>query len=369
MPVLRFLLTAAIAVLLTACGPRPVIFVDEAAASVGKVQRVFVGTTRQRDPETRFGAERSGDLAFARYDVSVPPAHETGRIEWPRQAPDATQHFIATEEVLYQGAGEFRRDLRQALLTRPVGKRVAIIYVHGFNNTFSDGVYRLAQMSHDFGLPDVAVHYSWPSAGSALGYAYDHDSVLFARDGLEELLSVVRAAGANEVLLVGHSIGAQLVMETLRQMAIANPRSLDRQVGGVVLLSPDIDIDLFRQQAARIGDLPQPFAIFSSDRDRALRLSARLTGRTDRLGNVTDPEILSDLEVTIFDLSEFSDGPVGHFSAATSPALIRILKLAPGIEAAFANDPSGRAGLIPGTVLTVQNATQVILNPAAAGAQ
>ena len=72
----------------------------------------------------------------------------------------------------------------------------AIIYVHGFNNTFADGVYRIAQLSHDFGFDGVAVHYSWASAGSALGYEFDRDSVLAGRDGLERLIETVPAAGA-----------------------------------------------------------------------------------------------------------------------------------------------------------------------------
>ncbi len=46
-----------------------------------------------------------------------------------------------------------------------------MVFVHGFNNTFADGLHRTAQIRHDFEIPGVAVHYAWPSAGNALGYA------------------------------------------------------------------------------------------------------------------------------------------------------------------------------------------------------
>ena len=31
----------------------------------------------------------------------------------------------------------------------------------------------------------MAVHYAWPSAAEPLGYVYDRDSAIFARDGLD----------------------------------------------------------------------------------------------------------------------------------------------------------------------------------------
>ena len=101
----------------------------------------------------------------------------------------------------------------------------------------------------DFRLPGIGVHFSWPSAAHPLGYTYDRDSVLYARDGLEQLLRQVSAAGPDRIILVGHSLGSMLVMETLRQMEIRSPAWAQRNLGGVVLVSPDLDVDVFRQQS------------------------------------------------------------------------------------------------------------------------
>jgi esterase/lipase superfamily enzyme len=211
-------------------------------------------------------------------------------------------------------------------------------------------------------LPGVAVHYAWPSAGNPLGYIYDRDSALFARDGLEALIREVEAAGADQIVIVAHSLGSLVTMEALRQMAIDRPGSVYRRIDGVILISPDIDIDVFRAQAARIGRLPDPFGIFVSKRDRALALISRLAGQQNRLGNVANVDQVSDLEVTIIDVTGFSQG-LGHFTPGTSPVLLQIFARAASVDTAFRGDASGRIGLLPGTVLTVQNATEIILTP------
>lgn len=350
---------------LAACAPRGSITIVPAAAQVGQVRQVFVGTTRTLDTATMtFSSERHEGVDYAQVDVSVPPERKLGTITFPHRdgAPDPRKDFLTTAETIYAGPTGFRADLSRALRAEPSGRREAVVYVHGFNNTFAEGVYRIAQISHDLDVPGVAVQYAWPSAANPVNYAYDRDSVLFARDGLEQLLAQVVASGADHILLVGHSMGAMLVMETLRQMRLDGNAAVTGHLGGVVLISPDIDVDVFRTEALRFGKLPQPFIIVTSQRDRALGLAARLTGQRHRLGNLADVTRVSDLKVTLLDVGAFSEG-VGHFTAATSPALLKILGRIGDLNNAYAGDPTGKIGLLPGVALTVQNATQVILRP------
>ncbi|MGL5011442.1 MAG: alpha/beta hydrolase, partial [Paracoccaceae bacterium] len=345
--------------------------VDPTAAAVGDVVPIFIGTTRGFDPALqRFTAERSEVLGFARYDVSVPPDREVGEISFarPNQRPDPQTHFLTTRAEVLSDAPAFRAGLAGALRGRPRGERDAIIFVHGFNTTFAEGLYRLAQMAHDLNLPGVPVHYAWPSRGAALGYVADRDSSLFARDGLEVLINQVEAAGAENIVLVAHSMGSNLLMESLRQLAIrGDTRTLSR-INGVVLISPDVDVDVFRGQALAMEKLPQPFLIFGSDRDRILGLSARLTGEPERLGNLSDIGRLADLEVTYLESSAFSEG-TGHFDLGNSPALIGLIERIGDVDAALERDRRGRTGLLPGIVLTVRNATEIVLAPVAAISQ
>jgi esterase/lipase superfamily enzyme len=353
-------------VLLAACTPRGSITLVPEAAAVGQVIPVFVGTTRGFDPATQtFDITRSETLNFARFDVSVPPNREVGDITFPgRRAPDPSRDFLTTSALAIADAPAFRNDLATALRARKPGDRDAVIFVHGFNNTFAEGLYRLAQLSHDLELPGVAVHYSWPSRGAALGYVSDRDSALFGRDGLESLIREVQQAGAENIVLVAHSMGSALLMESIRQIAIRGDQSSLDRIGGVVLISPDIDVDVFRTQALAIGKLPEPFLIFGSDRDQLLNLSARITGEPERLGNLSDVRRLADLEVTYLDVAAYDEG-AGHFNLGNSPALISLMGRIGDVDAALARDRRGRTGLLPGVVLTVRNATEIILAPVA----
>lgn len=345
------------------CSPQGAITEFSDAAMVGKVRNIYVGTTRRMIVGGHFGSKRSANLTYHRYDISVPPVRETGQVVWPKGDPDPQKDFLTTSANHFNGSNSFITDLARSLRKHPRGDREVVVFVHGFNSNFAEGLYRFAQLSHDMELHNLGIHYSWPSLGKPLGYEYDRDSALFARDGLEALLKSVKAAGAEKILLVGHSMGALLTVETIRQMSISDGPALDDMLGGVILISPDIDVELFRQQARRLKPMPQPFVIFTSQKDRALRLSALLTGRKERLGNVADINELADLEVTLIDVTNFSDSFVGHFPQATSPALVKILKRLNNVEAAFQNDSSGRAGLLPGTILQIRKATQIILSP------
>lgn len=348
------------AVFLSACAPRGDLLVAPDIASVGNDVEVFIATSRRmligRDP----GPYRSDHPAYMSRTVAVPPDREPGSLTLASDPIDPTTEFFATNSTRFADRSAFQRNIARAVGARPRGSRDVVVYVHGFNNTFAEGVLRIAQLSNDLEIPGVAVHYSWPSAGNPLGYGYDRDSVLFARDGLEVLLRTVANTGAERVLVVAHSMGGLLTMEALRQIAIAEPNWPSREIYGVVLFSPDIDIEVFRSQARRIDPLPERFAIFVSERDRALRLSARLTGQTSRLGNIADAEALSELDVVLLDISEFSSG-AGHFTAANSPTMLALLRRLSEVERAFEGDRAGRTGVLPGTVLTVQSATNILL--------
>jgi esterase/lipase superfamily enzyme len=363
MPLLRSLFVLAF-FLLPACAPRGSFTAAPAGQAISAEETIFVGTTRTSET-AEFGFGRADALSFMRYDISIPEDRDPGELTWPprNRKPDPARDFLTAKEVVYTGPESFRSAM--ADVVRQENQRSAVIYVHGFNVNMAEGVYRFVQMHHDLQVPAIAVHYSWPSRGSALGYIHDRDWALFARRGLEELLDEVAATGVTEITIISHSLGASLTMETLRQIALErNTRVMDR-IRGVVLIQPDIDVDVFRSQARDIGKLPQPFVIFGSSADRVLNISARVSGASERLGNLSDISKIADLEVTYVDTKNFAAGS-GHMNLATSPALISLIGGIEDMERAFSADQSARVGLLPGIVLTVRNATEIVLAPVVA---
>ena len=158
--------------------------------------------------------------------------------------------------------------------------------------------------------------YSWPSRATGYGYAYDLDSMLFARDGLEQTIRELKAMGVKRVILVAHSMGGALSMEMMRQTELQEPGWAKRNIEGVVLISPDLDLDLFRSQMKRIDDPPDPFIVMVSQKDKILNISARLRGTDEgqRLGNISSVDSLEEFPISVIDTTAFnSDAAVLAF--------------------------------------------------------
>ena len=361
----RTLLLSLVTALIACAGPKPLKFVDD-PTGVGTRHKIFVATSRERvEAEQAFGSERAHRVSYRNFTVSVPPRHRAGKIEWPRGKPDPKSDFVTVDSREYSGAAEFRSAIDAAASRRPVNRREAVVFVHGFNNDFAQGVYRLAQIYHDIEPPGIAVQYSWPSRGRTTAYLYDRESTFFARDGLEELLVSLSQTSVSRILLVGHSVGAFLAVETLRQMSIRGDRDVRRKLSGVVLVSPDIDIEVFRSQISRIDPLPDPFIVFVSNRDQALGILTRLIGQTERLGSLSDIADLKEIDITVINTSEFRDGDVNkHFTPATSPSVIAVLKALPRTEIAESLVAlQNTEGPFVGTVRTQDNVTEIVLVP------
>lgn len=357
-----FLLSTA-STALVACAPRGTFTLDPAAARVGVVEPIYLATSRSpAEAPSFFGTGREAHVSFARFDISVPPDRETGSVNFPGdRKPNPERDMLTVEAMLYTGPDAFRRALGQSI-HKPASKGVVNIFVHGFNTNTAEAVYRLAQMAHDIKMTGTFVQFAWPSLGNAFGYVHDRDSAVFSRDALEDTIEVVASAGARSIVLMAHSMGAYLAMETMRQMAIRGTGGGLAKIDSVVLISPDIDVDVFHSQMRVIEHPPEPFVIFGSRRDAALRLSSILVAEPARLGNLKDPSVLDDLPVTYIDIEAFRDG-TSHFAVATSPELIQVLNGFANADAWLSRDEKRTANPLHGLLLTVGDATEVVLGP------
>ncbi|AZO01843.1 MULTISPECIES: alpha/beta hydrolase [unclassified Mesorhizobium] len=302
--------------------------VSAPASDIAARHEIFVATTRQqatKDPRQVFDGDRSLTTGYARVDVTVPKIHQVGAIERAKGPADSNpaKQFTATDVVHYADASQFAKAVGSNIA---IGGDRALVFVHGFNNGFDDGVFRLTQIAHDTKYPGTPVLFSWASSGKTTGYIYDKDSSTAARDDLEATLRMLAKTRVKSIDIIAHSMGTWLTMEALRQLAITGDRDLNGKLGYVVLASPDIDVDVFKKQMIRYGKPDKPFAILLSGDDRALKLSSFISGDKPRVGDYGNAADLASYGVVVADLTNTKGGDrLNHAKFADNPILVQLL--------------------------------------------
>ncbi len=300
---------------------------------------LLVATTRERDqrPGTLFNGDRASAVDYAEITVSIPPTHKQGEIEWATTPPgDPNADFVVRDEQYLDGDKGFIRALNAQLAARPPGRRNVLLFIHGFNTMFAEGLYRLAQIAHDAKAPAVPVLFTWASRGKPAAYVYDLNSATAARDELEHTLRLLLASNADQVNVLAHSMGNWVTVEAFRQIKISGNLDHTNKLGYVFLAAPDIDIDVFKSQMRRFGKPRRPFYIVLSKDDRALWLSRTIAGGVTRVGDNPDVAELAALGATVIDLTDVKATDASNHDkfdqlAAVAPQLRDVL--AQGIAA------------------------------------
>ena len=321
---------------LAACASRPEsgFLSPVAVSSPGAVDHtLLVATTRERDPRpgTLFNGDRASAVDYAEITVSIPPTHKDGQIEWAKTPPgDPSADFVVRDEKYLDGDKAFVQALNAELATRPPGKRRVVLFIHGFNTMFAEGLYRLAQIVHDAKAPGIPVLFTWASRGKATAYIYDTNSATAARDELEHTLRLLLASNADEVNVLAHSMGNWVTVEAFRQIKISGNLEHANKLGYVFLAAPDIDIDVFKSELRRFGAKHKPFYVVLSRDDKALWLSGTIAGGVTRVGD--DPRVaeLAQLGATVIDLTDVQATDSAHHDkfdqlAAVAPELRGVL--------------------------------------------
>ncbi|MDM9628415.1 alpha/beta hydrolase [Rhizobium sp. S152] len=320
-------------VVLSGCGHPTGVMTPVAltAAATGTSQiNMLVATTRQPsgDPATLFNGERSPKPSLTEVAVSIPPDNkrQPGTVQWPRRLPpNPATDFAVTRVNHIETTKEARGWFRQHV----VGGH-ALVFIHGFNNTYEDSVFRLAQIVHDSGMQATPMLFTWPSRARVTAYEYDKESTNYSRTALEQALrALADDPDVKEITILAHSMGTWLAMESLRQMGIRDGH-VNPKIRNVILASPDIDIQVFAKQFAEMGKPTPKFTIFVSQDDRALAASSFLTGRISRLGSI-DPTVepfrsrLEAAGITAIDLTKVKGGGLNHGKFAESPEIVQLI--------------------------------------------
>ena len=283
--------------------------------------------------------------------VTVPPDHQVGEIERARFGHDDPQHDFTVSAYRALEDSEFRDEIASHLSGRIGSNRDVLVYVHGFNTSYDEARFRLAQVTTDGRFGGVQVLFTWPASGSLFDYEAAKESASASRDALAQtLMELGDLPDVGRIHILAHSMGSWLTMEALRQDAIAGKPDLNGKLGDVMLAAPDIDVNVFRNQMAKLD--PSHISVLVSANDRALSLSRRLAGDRPRVGaldprNPADQALLDRLGVKVYDLSSESVGFIGHGTYANAPDVVKKIGATIGAKRVQDSDVTAVLGTRP----------------------
>ncbi|MCU0836780.1 MAG: alpha/beta hydrolase [Chromatiaceae bacterium] len=220
---------------------------------------------------------------------------------------------------------EVKRRLAQA------PKREVLVYIHGFNETFATAAYTAAELCHFLGREPVCAFFTWPasSTGNFLtSYTTTTESADYSIEHLKKSLRTIAATpGVEGLHILAHSRGTALTLKAVRELAMEaisagkEPASLYK-IQNLVLLSPDIDIDVAGQNITSFlsdpdlvtvwpeARLPRilkgRMTIYTSPEDRALLISKILFRSRERVGQLR-PEDIPDRIQRHFEITGRTD--------------------------------------------------------------
>jgi esterase/lipase superfamily enzyme len=297
------------------------------AAPRARMVQVFIASTREGEKGAASQKSAGEGLHYALATLTLPPQHQAGAIESPIWgAANSKDHVVVAGERALD-ADEFRAEFASHVSGRIGVNRDVLVYVHGFNTGFEESRLRAAQIAADSHFGGVPVLFTWPTKSQVFGYVSDKDSAMASRDALQDVLSQISATpGVGKIHILAHSMGGWLAMEALRQASLSGHRDLDGHLGEVMLASPDIDLEVFDAQMARIR--PANVTVLASPNDRALSLSSALAQSRQRVGaiNPANPEDKARIEAAgarVYDLSSASAGFIDHDAYAVAPDVLR----------------------------------------------
>ncbi|MEL7049059.1 MAG: alpha/beta hydrolase [Pseudomonadota bacterium] len=300
------------------------------------------GAPRYMKPISEPGLQRGHRLHLGRAHVTVPKiAREKGTIQRPWQIAFLDYSFYSEDEdprehftigSLHSMDAETFMDQSNLHLSRSDRyKDQAFVFVHGFNTTFSEAAYRTAQIAYDLEFDGVPYMYSWPSRGEETGYFYDRDSADRARGYFLKFLKMVAdKTKAKRIHIISHSLGIRPLSEALKIARLEGRTRDDLKIGQLILASPDMDQDVFKEVASALTKSAQGTTLYAASNDLALMASRALARGKPRAGDVTKDGPMIVAGIDTIDVSQA--GPnrwltYNHANYADSSHLLTDLRL------------------------------------------
>jgi esterase/lipase superfamily enzyme len=257
--------------------------------------KLYYGTNRKPNNLNNFSEGYSDKRAKKLYtgtcSVHIPASHKRGKIDgsiWGKLIHwDKSYGDIVLKKIEgYKTTEEFWDELKE-LFRSLEGKKEALIFIHGYNNSFEKAARRAAQIGFDLNIKGVMAFYSWPSKNKISKYSSDEATIQASEKYIKEFIrGFAQKSGATKVHIIAHSMGNRGLLRVIHDIANETPSV---KFGQIILAAPDVDSDLFEHISDAYTKLSDRTTLYISSDDKAVSAS-QLKHDSPRVG-VADPHI------------------------------------------------------------------------------
>lgn len=250
----------------------------------------FYATNRANTEETFNGrGNQLGDeILTGTFDVKISPYMTIMPFVWF----DKTSMTWAGRQELPKN--NFKTKLRQAVQDSP--RKSLLVIVWGFRDWFQSAALKTAFTAYTLDINTPVMLFDWPGnqGEGRSGYAASQIvSNKSAPDLGQMLADAIRETGAEDVWVMGSSLGCETICEGLEWLSHqADLFQGKPKLSHVILSAPDVSAQAFDEQfAERIQKLSKHLTAYVSSNDRALLMSHWINGerRLGRTAQVTVP--------------------------------------------------------------------------------
>lgn len=254
--------------------------------------------------DSYFGVTGQKNPTYVSCTVSVPKKHSIGALdESEERIPDPQAFFFPTR---MENLDE------PQLIARAAAAEETIVFVHGFNVSFSEAVHRAAQIKYDLKFPGSIVLFSWP-AGAEEGFLSNLDisgtyrankmMAELARPAFTSFITRLSDTRTRVHILV-HSMGHEVVLP-----ALASSSSV--RVDQLILNAPDFAVEEFQKLAPALGKISRRVTLYCSPGDNALVASEKVNSNR-RIGRCSRVAGIDVINVNEVDTPVLGFGGLGH---------------------------------------------------------
>lgn len=258
-------------------------------------------------------------LHFGEATVTFPVTrHRTGKIERPIFGKIDPKKHVVIVRLIHNEQSQFEKGIVAESLR--LNSPDVMVFVHGFNNSFTDAILRTAQIAFDTNFPGIVICYSWPSRKRAAAYVADRERIGSSSARLAELLQVVRRKLPHSMIhLVGHSTGTEIIARAVHSMSDV--------FAEIVLAAPDISRIDYPNLARALQARSRRTTVYTNRKDLAMLASEFIRFARDRIGRRPTEAIAPGIEV--IDATELGiDGTLFKHSYAFAKDLVTDLRCA-----------------------------------------